>query len=61
MIVDDLILGDVVRIGTILPITRAGKIQLIVELTKTEDEDGNPIEPILTEEDIKKILEIKDE
>ncbi len=34
----------------------AGKIEAIMSLTRTEDDDGNPIEPILSNKDIMEIL-----
>ncbi len=41
-----------------LPITSAGKIHMIMEMMRDTDDDGNPIEPILSKEDIKRILNI---
>lgn len=53
---DDFILGPI-EIGKIIPLTTAGKIEIIMELLRDTDEDGNPIEPLLTKEEILKILE----
>jgi len=42
-----------------LPMTIAGKLQLIADLLDPRDEDGNPIEPFLTKEEVAELLEIE--
>ena len=43
-----------------LPITKAGRIQMILELCYPVDEDGNPLEPLLTEEQMLELLNGKE-
>lgn len=42
-----------------LPLTIAGKIQLISDLLDPVDEYGNPIEPLITKEEVIKLMEIE--
>lgn len=42
-----------------LPLSLSGKIQMIVDLNNAIDEDGKPIGPLLTKEDILKIMDVK--
>lgn len=39
-----------------VPLTPAGKIEIIMELLKDTDEDGSPTEPLMTKEEIMEIL-----
>lgn len=52
---DDYILGPI-EIGTIIPTTLSGKIDMVMELLRDTDDEGNPVEPLLTKEEIMEIL-----